>query len=88
MKLTAATPQQETVAMRDMKQGDIGVVVSGEFSGEVFLCNIAGWHGLTEHRYWASDYMERQRGNKHGHAYVPDIHLRLLKTGDTLTVIV
>lgn len=72
------------VSIREMKDGELGMVVSGEFAGEVIFRNVAGWHSLTEHRYWPSDYMVDKR--THGRAYVPNLTVALFTAGDTLTI--
>jgi hypothetical protein len=84
MKITASqlkTPR--LVRATAMENGDLGVVVSPDFKGEVMLYNVAGWHCLTVHRYWPSQYiLDQQKGNRG--AYVPDFTVQLLEVGDSL----
>jgi hypothetical protein len=84
MEITAQA-NRKLITVSEMAEGDFGVVVGGQFDGEVFFCNIAGIHSLSNrNRYWPSQYIESKGGNKLT-AYVPDDTVRLLEIGDTLT---
>jgi hypothetical protein len=74
------------IPIREMENGDLGVVVGCnveflDLAGEIIFCNVAGWHSLTESRYWPSEYMLLKEKRS---AYVPALMVRLLSKGDTL----
>lgn len=45
--------------LRDLPDGAMCVVLTGQFQGEVFFKNVAGVHSLTCNRYWPSEYINR-----------------------------
>jgi hypothetical protein len=63
----------KSVPVRDMPEFSVGVIVDGQFAGEVILRNVAGWSSLTSHRYWPSAFMLKTRA-----AYVPDFNVQLM----------
>lgn len=80
MKLIAST-HTSAIPASEMKEGDIGVVVSDYFAGEVMFRNIAGWHSLTEPRFWPSKYIVETRNGKpyDTTSYVPNCKVQLLE---------
>ena len=64
------------VPVCEMPEFSTGVVVDGEFRGEVILHNVAGWSSLTTHRYWPSAYILKTRA-----AYIPDFNVQLFSVG-------
>lgn len=83
MKLTVTSQKLEIIPLRDMRHTQFAVAVNGQFKGEVFYCNVAGIHGLTEDRYWPSAYIA---GKTDGYVYTPDFDVQLLQEGDILTI--
>ena len=70
-----------TVTMADMKEGDIGVVQNGSFTGETLVRNHAGWFTVENNRFWdIEEYWGFNRG------FALGIHVRLIQPGDTLTI--
>ncbi len=100
MKLTVKTlPEDAGVPVRDMKDGDFAVIVSvpdqqtslpgGVNVGEIIHYSVAGWVGLSDSRYWPSDYMatcQHDYPNNKRSSYIPAFRVRILPAGTTLVV--
>ena len=48
--------------LRELEQGQLAIVLTGAFEGEIFYRNVAGIHSLSQDRYWPSTYAERNHG--------------------------
>jgi hypothetical protein len=80
MKLTAPSAESGVIDIRNMEWEQFAIATNGQFKGEVIYRSVAGWHSLTNGRYWP---IKNDLGRN---SYVPDMDVRLLKTGDTLTI--
>ena len=89
MKIIVEKQTTLVIPASEMKDGDFGILVTGEFAGDVLYRNVAGFHGLTKDRYWPSQYIEDntkkgKNGNPSIYSYMPQDHVRLLQVGETL----
>lgn len=84
MRLVARSMQDDSIDISEMQDNDFALAIEGQYQGEVFYKNVAGIHGLTDGRYWPSEFIEQERGR--ASAYVPKIRVRLFKAGDILTI--
>jgi hypothetical protein len=83
MKLLLEREVSDSILVRDMLDNTFGIVTEGQFSGEIIWRNVAGWHSLTENRWWPSAHVEHKSG---GTPYVPDFKVRVLAAGTTITI--
>ena len=47
---------QQLLTLADLAQGELAIVTSGQFVGELFYKNVAGLHSISGDRYWPSSY--------------------------------
>lgn len=84
---TVTTASSVSIDVRDMLDKQFAVVTRYEpemffgslafkLVGEIIYRDYAGWHGLTDGRFWPST----------GHVYVPNMRVRLLNAGELLEV--
>ncbi len=80
-----------SIHVRDLGDGQLAVVNSGEFAGEIIFRNVSGIHSLTANRYWPSKYISDQT-TRHDITYnlidgrrihwnVPDFTVRVIESG-------
>ncbi len=99
MKLTiTSTPEDAGIPVRKMLPGQFAVIVSvpdstsslpsGVGVGEIIHYSVAGWVGLSDSRYWPSDYMSTCKHDfpQGQRSYIPDFRVKILPAGTTLVV--
>lgn len=66
--------------LRELKQGQLALVLTGEFEGELFYSNVMGIHSITNDRYWPSPYAWEKAGGKVGYGYTGplDVEIKLV----------
>ena len=52
---------QQLLTLANLAEGELAIVTSGEFVGELFYKNVAGLHSISGDRYWPSDYIRNGR---------------------------
>lgn len=76
----------ELIPVRSMQYGQIARIEKSlekwdtNMIGEIIVCNVMGWFTLGTDRYWPSEYANKRN------SYVPDLLVRPLLAGETITI--